>query len=93
MKASSLGFLYIIFGAFFFFVGTSMLGISGTVEPSHEAYHAAIDPSTVLVIGGIADILMSLLFVGLTLHSFSTGLFRDKLQEHAFFDKPFTAEQ
>jgi hypothetical protein len=73
MQSSSLAFLYLILGVFFLFVGVSMLGISSTVE-SNSAY-VAINPSTVLVIGGIADILMSLFLLGLTLRSFRTALF------------------
>ena len=71
MKASTAVFIYLLFGAFFIFVGISMIGISGTVEANYES-HTTINPSFVLSVGGAVVIAVSLLFVWLTLRFFRT---------------------
>jgi multisubunit Na+/H+ antiporter MnhB subunit len=72
MKAGTIALIYIVFGVFFLFVGIAMFGISFTVEPSYPP--PGIDPSYVLSIGAMIVIVVSLLFLVLTiLFFFRTG--------------------
>jgi hypothetical protein len=68
MELRSIAFVYLVFGTFFVFVGLSIFALPENATPTS---------SPGLPIYGIVVMLISLVFIGLTLNFFKTELFGD----------------